>query len=136
MIKKCNFKIDNQFYHHEGSDIHPEGEVMYEKGKFKCSLIPIVRERCPGEENCILFQIYKNIPHMMTKKEMENVIPERGGDIKCTCIKCGEISHHDYSSGYCNECYDEECHPPPKEKQSKRLKKWAEDVAERSKRIW
>jgi hypothetical protein len=70
MIKKCNFKYDTW------------REILKPHRMNACKLS--MGNECPGEKNCILFQIYKNIPHMMTKKEMMNYIPDGIGDInKC-----------------------------------------------------
>jgi hypothetical protein len=50
MIEKCNFK--SKIRHHEapGCDLTPYDNV------------------CPGEENCILFQIYKTISKQNEEK--------------------------------------------------------------------
>jgi len=42
MIEKCNFKSKIQHYDSFGCDLTPKDNV------------------CPGEENCIIYQIYQN----------------------------------------------------------------------------
>ena len=42
MIEKCNFKSKIRHREHSGCDLTPNDII------------------CPGEDNCILFQIYKN----------------------------------------------------------------------------
>jgi len=51
MIKECNFKSKIRHRHSSGCDLTPYDVV------------------CPGEENCILFQLYKNSLKINEKDE-------------------------------------------------------------------
>jgi hypothetical protein len=137
MIKECNFK-------------HTTNYGKTKECKLTCHGEGCKKHNCSGEENCILFQIYAN-NSMVIKKEIAdtnfNKIMETYGPAKYdvtigglkkpkkhTCINCGKKSNHSYSSGYCDDCYMEKFHSNV-EKQNKRLEKWADKIAKRSRKI-
>jgi hypothetical protein len=115
MIKKCNFKYKPEY----------EDKIIY------CTLArkPIYQLRdthhmdCSGEENCIIFQIYKQLhPKKFKvtvgdfneeyKDDFERFGPAKIdvtiGTIKSRhkCTVCGTTKgNFSFSSGYCDDCY-------------------------------
>ncbi len=82
---------------------------MIEECNFKYAATPPgchLRERCSGEENCVLFQIYRllntNEPRLIIDWDKLNV-PEY------KCISCGRFSYNffevfDQKTGKCKSC--------------------------------
>lgn len=97
MIKKCNFKGDNGWclLCYNLSVVTDEKVIHHMK-------------ICPNEKNCILFQIYQRLGKDWGWEERYGNMAK--GVKECTCTQCGEKGHFNFSSGYCDECYEKEFH--------------------------